>query len=189
MSRAQDHRVVIERRGRSHKAVCTCSWSSHSWNELRPAEADAWHHVFGDEVIVDLSAIPDERSVTAHGGGAIGPGRTGGTAGAGGTAAGLRDEHRRAVDLLVRQACELAGRPSPYTRSAAPELWRLSGESRVLITAAVGDIEELLARHDRRSSGAADSEWLQLITAKRLLIDSLAHEDEPSLGTPGRALI
>jgi hypothetical protein len=170
--------VTIERRGRSHKAVCSCSWKSHAWNELRPAEADAWHHVFGDEVIVDVSAIPDERSVPAS------------TPGGAGADTWASDQRRRAVDEVVGQACDLAGRPSPYTRGAAAELWRLSGESPDLVTAAVSDIEDLLARHDRRSSGAADSEWLQLITAKRLLLDSLSRaDDRPERHSRGRALI
>ncbi len=160
--------MTIERRGRSHKAVCSCSWKSHVWNELRPAEADAWHHVFGDEVIVDVAAIPDERSVPAA------------TAGGSRSGAQVGGDRLRAIDDLVQQARDLADRPSPYTRGAAFELWRRSGESRGLVTSAVGDIEELLARHDRRNSGAADSEWLQLITAKRLLIDSLGYEGEPA---------
>lgn len=180
MSRAQDHRVIIERRGRSHKAVCSCSWTSHSWNELRPAEADAWHHVFGEDLIVDVSAIPDERSVAAI------AGRSGA-----GAAADDQDDRERDVERLVHRAREFASRPSPYTRDAAPELWRLSGESRLLVQSAVTELEELLERHDKLSAGAADSEWLQLITAKRLLIDSLAHESStPShSGSRRRALI
>lgn len=179
MSLAHEHRVMIERRGRSHKCVCSCGWTGHAWNELRPAEADAWHHVYGDEVIVDISSIPDERSPA--GGGRGGPQST-----YGGAAGGDRS---RAVEQLVRQARELADRPSPYTKDSAPELWRLSGNDRVLVQAAVAELVELLARHDRRSAGAADSEWLQLITAKRLLTDALAQGDEPVRGVPGRALI
>jgi hypothetical protein len=179
VSRAQDHRVIIERRGRSHKAVCSCSWSSHLWNELRPAESDAWHHVFGEAVIVDVSAIPDERSAPL--------------AATGASAAGAppyrHDEHQEAVDQLVRDARELAARPSPYAKDAAPELWRRSGESRLMIQSAVTELEELLARHDRQSAGAADSEWLQLITAKRLLIDALSHSHDAATGARRRALI
>lgn len=181
MSLAHDHRVAIERRGRSHKCVCSCGWTGHAWNELRPAEADAWHHVYGDEVIVDVSSIPDERSVAATGG------RPPSAAAGHGTAPG--GDRTRAVEELVRQARELADRPSPYTRGSAPELWRLAREDRVLIQAAVAELVELLARHDRHSAGAADSEWLQLITAKRLLTDALAQGEEPLRGVPGRALI
>lgn len=178
MSLAQDHRVTIERRGRSHKCVCSCGWTSHSWNELRPAEADAWHHVYGDDVIIDVSAIPDERSVPA--GSAARP-----------TArvdqiAPEEGQYIRAVEHLVHQARELADRPSPYTRDAAPELWRQAGENPVLVRAALAELVELLARHDRRSAGAADSEWLELITAKRLLTDALALGDEPARGAVGR---
>lgn len=178
MALAHDHHVMIERRGRSHKCVCSCGWTSHAWNELRPAEADAWHHVYGDEVIVDVSAIPDERSA---GGGGRPAGRPGS-----GTAPG---DGRRALEDLVRQARALAERPSPYTSNAAAELWRAAGEDPVLVQAGVTELVELLARHDRRSAGAADSEWLQLITAKRLLLDALAQGDDPVRTAPRRALL
>ena len=174
MSLAQDHRVTIERRGRSHKCLCSCGWRSHAWNELRPAEADAWHHVYGDSVIVDVSSIPDERSVPLAGGdravGVLQGDHGGGPAGGGQTG--------RMVEDLVRQARELADGPSPYTRGAAPELWRLAHEDSVLVQAAIAELVELLANHDRHSAGAADSEWLQLITAKRLLADALALNDD-----------
>lgn len=190
MSLAEDHRVTIERRGRSHKCVCSCGWRSHAWNELRPAEADAWHHVYGDAVIVDVSAIPDERSVPLAGAGH--PGATG-TGVPGPT--GSRPDHGtgvqadRAVEHLVRQARQLADRPSPYTRDAAPELWRQAGEDPVVVHAAIAELVGLLARHDRHSAGAADSEWLQLITAKRLLGEALNSADEPGSGLVRRALI
>lgn len=175
MSLGQDHRVTIERRGRSHKCLCSCGWRSHAWNELRPAEADAWHHVYGDSVIVDVSAIPDERSVPAVGGERpAGAGQPGGRPEpyGGGQAGG--GQSSRSVEELVRQARELADGPSPYTRGAAPELWRQAGEDSVVVQAAITELVELLANHDRRNAGAADSEWLQLITAKRLLADALA---------------
>jgi hypothetical protein len=35
-------------------------------------------------------------------------------------------------------------------------------------------------RHSRRSASTADSEWLQLITAKRLLQEALEQEDTRS---------
>ncbi len=177
MTRPDDHRVTIERRGRSHKATCSCSWQSHAWNELRPAEADAWHHVFGDSVIVDVSAIPDERSVPT------GP-RTPTSVGQAPTNAS-----QGSIDKLVGEARRLARRPSPYTGGAAGALWGASGQDHRLLKRAVAEIEELLATHDRRNSGAADSEWLELITAKRLLLDSMDH-DEAYLGrSPGRALL
>lgn len=186
MSLTQDHRVTIERRGRSHKCVCSCGWRSHAWNELRPAEADAWHHVYGDAVIVDVAAIPDERSVP------VGSDvrRTGdGQAQAGSPRRSSGEEADRAVEHLVRRARDLADRPSPYTREAAPELWRNAGEDAVVVQAAIAELVELLARHDRHSAGAADSEWLQLITAKRLLEEALNAADEPASGMVRRAVI
>src|SRR5579875_3905984 len=91
VARSQGHDVTIERRGRSHRAICVCGWESHAWTELRPAEADAWHHAFGD-AIVDVDQTPqvapappaDEPSPDA------------------------RAEN---VELLVRRARELAGGP------------------------------------------------------------------------------
>lgn len=180
MTLALDHRVTIERRGRSHKCVCSCGWTSHAWNELRPAEADAWHHLYGDSVIVDVSAIPDERSIPL---GAAERPATGAHAGQAG------ERTSREVEDLVRQARELADRPSPYTRGAAPELWRQAGENPIVVQAAMAELVELLARHDRHSAGAADSEWLQLITAKRLLGDALALAEERVGGLDRKAFI
>jgi hypothetical protein len=180
VTRAQDHRVTIERRGRSHRAVCVCGWTSHAWNELRPAEADAWHHVYGEDVIVDISAIPDERSADFLSGPTGRPG------------AGLADltamhvARSRALEQLVRHAQDLAARPSPYSRDAASELWQIADHDAVLVRSALAELEELLARHDRQSSRAADSEWLQLITAKRLLLQALAYGEQVG---PSRALI
>jgi hypothetical protein len=175
-----DHRVTIERRGRSHRAVCVCGWTSHSWNELRPAEADAWHHVFGDEVIIDILAIPDDRSSDALSGGS---GRGGGGAGA---LAAMQAARSLAVEQLVRHAQDLAARPSPYSREAAPELWQAADHDALRIQSALTEIEELLAWHDRQNARAADSEWLQLITAKRLLFQALAYGEQ---ARPTRALI
>jgi hypothetical protein len=175
--------VTIERRGRSHKAVCICGWTSHSWNELRPAEADAWHHVYGDAVIIDVSAIPDERSL---------PGAPSGPGGSSGAGRGLgqvpigRFERDLAVERLVQLARELASRPSPYTRDAAPELWRAAERNQVLVQSAITEIAELLSRHDRQSAGAADSEWLQLITAKRLLAEALTRGEDSVGAYPAR---
>lgn len=160
--------MTIERRGRAHRAVCSCGWMSHHWNELRPAEADAWHHVYGDESIVDVSAITDERSA--------GAGRAERSPAA--PTVAQQAAASLAVEHLVRQAQDLAGQPSPYSRGAATELWRGADQDGVKIQAAVTEIEELLARHERQSSRAADSEWLELITAKRLLLQALAYGGE-----------
>lgn len=136
-----EHRVVIRRRGRSHRATCPCGWSGHAWNDLRPAEADAWEHVFGTDRIVD---------------GGSGPDLSGAAAGA-----------------LARRARELAGSPSPYGRQGPAELWAMAAQDSTAVHAAISEIGELLAAHSRRSAGTADGEWLELITAKRLLEETL----------------
>lgn len=168
MTRGGDHRVTILRRGRSHTARCSCGWNSHAWNELRPAEADAWHHIYGDSVIVDVAAIPDER----------GPDGPVGHEVEAPVVPVAGDPRSGAVERLVQKARTLADRPSPYAREAVAELWRVAAQDRLLVQAAISEIGELLSVHSRRSAGAADSEWLQLITAKRLLGEALAHEEQ-----------
>jgi hypothetical protein len=152
--RAQDHAVTIERRGRSHRALCACGWESRAWNELRPAEADAWHHVYGEDVIIDVAE-------KAH--------ATSGHSPVGATAPSPSDT----VGYLVRKAQDLAGEPSPYGNNAHAELWDAADYDTVAIRAAIAEVEELLAGHNRQSLGAADSEWLELMTAKRLLLKAL----------------
>lgn len=169
MSRGGDHHVIIRRWGRSHTASCPCGWSGHAWNDLRPAEADAWEHIYGDERILDAAAIPGPGeevyggSATLH----LDPLAGDQPAPAGPARAGA------APGELVRRARELAGSPSPYGRQGPTELWNLSGGDRSSVQAAVSEISELLAAHSRRSAGTADGEWLDLITAKRLLEESL----------------
>ncbi|HEX4862952.1 MAG TPA: hypothetical protein VFV02_02705 [Acidimicrobiales bacterium] len=82
----------------------------------------------------------------------------------------------RVVVGLVGKARSFADSPSPYSRPAIGELWKLAGEDRALLQAAVSEIDELLRRHSRVSAHTADSEWLQLITAKRLLQHALEQE-------------
>jgi hypothetical protein len=77
----------------------------------------------------------------------------------------------------VHRACVLADSPSPYRKQAISELWHLATEDTELLQAAIGEIGRLLQRHNQLSSGTADSEWLQLITAKRLVEETLEHED------------
>lgn len=187
MTRAQDHRVTIERRGRSHRAVCQCGWGSHAWNELRPAEADAWHHVFGDDPVVDMAAVPEDKPVAAKSP-AAGRRRAGREAPPAAAIDPSQEEapvvevelvRSRVVDRLVRHAQDLAASPSPYSRGATTELWRGAGEDSEVVRAALAEIEHLLARHERQSNRAADHEWLQLITAKRLLHQALSCSDEP----------
>jgi hypothetical protein len=167
MPRADEHRVVIERRGRSHRACCECGWTGHAWNELRPAEADAWHHVFGDEYLVDLNAV----SASVHG-----PIRS---PGAGRSVPGS-DPRSPSVESLVNRARALADSPSPYRHQAVYDLWRFASEDQALLKAAISEIGDLLWQHSQRSAGTADSEWLQLITAKRVLQETIEHRENPS---------
>jgi hypothetical protein len=82
------------------------------------------------------------------------------------------------VAELINRARALADSPSPYGKQAVPDLWMLAAEDSVAIEAAISEIGELLLRHSRRTASTADSEWLQLITAKRLLQEALVeHED------------
>ena len=174
MAPGDEHRVVIERHGRSHRACCACGWNGHRWNELRPAEADAWHHVFGEEAVVDLSTITaSDEAGAGHGsrllGAAIAP-------------SVVADPARKSPSLesLISRARAFADSPSPYRKQAVAELGRIAAEDRALVQAAISEISELLWRHSRRSASTADSEWLQLITAKRLLQETLDSEDAGS---------
>ena len=166
-----EHQVVIQRRGRSHRAWCRCGWKGHAWNELRPAEADAWHHVFGDGSIVDVTSVRDQ----------VGPFSEPLVAPRGTESPrdrALESARRsRIVSALVGQARSFADSPSPYSRQAIGDLWRIAGEERMLLQSAVSEIDELLRRHSRVSAHTADSEWLQLITAKRLLQHTLEQQD------------
>ncbi|HEX6394922.1 MAG TPA: hypothetical protein VFZ97_15920 [Acidimicrobiales bacterium] len=171
MSPPVEHQVVIQRRGRSHRAWCRCGWKGHAWNELRPAEADAWHHVFGDTSIVDVTSVRDpgdpfSEPITALAETASPRDRA------------LESARRsRVVDELVGHARSFADSPSPYRRQAIGELRRVAGDDRTNLVSAVSEIDELLRRHSRISAHTADSEWLQLITAKRLLQHTLEQED------------
>jgi hypothetical protein len=166
-----EHEVVIQRRGRSHRAWCRCGWKGHAWNELRPAEADAWHHVFGDGCIVDVTSVRDPADPFSEPTAAVG------TADSPRGRALETARRSRVVDTLVGQARSLADSPSPYSRRATGELWRIAGEDRTLLQSAVSEIDELLRRHSRVSAHTADSEWLQLITAKRLLQHTLEQQN------------
>ena len=169
MSPPVEHQVVIQRRGRSHRAWCRCGWKGHAWNELRPAEADAWHHVFGEASIVDVTSVRDPGDPFSEPVGAP-------------EAESPRDRaiesarRSRLVNGLVGKARSFADSPSPYKRQAISELWRIAGEDRTVLQAAVSEIDELLRRHSRISAHTADSEWLQLITAKRLLQHTLEQD-------------
>jgi hypothetical protein len=168
--------LIIERRGRSHRACCVCGWAGHAWNELRPAEADAWHHLFGDDSVVDILTGAEradrglERPVSVPLDADSGPANS------------VPESGRRlpSVERLVNRARTLADSPSPYRQQAVSDLWHLAAEDRALVQAAISEIGELLRRHSRRSAGTADSEWLQLITARRLLQEALEQEDTRS---------
>lgn len=172
MAESGNHRVVIHRRGRSHRAVCRCGWSSHAWNEPRPAEADAWHHVFGDERIVDVDAngrpVADSLAIdiTDIGAEQERPGGAG---------------RARSISSLVRQARSCADSRSPYGRDTISDLWNQAGRDPLVVQGAICEVEELLAQHNRESAGTADSEWLQLITARRVLEEA---QKRSSLGQP-----
>ena len=149
--------MIIERRGRSHQAHCRCGWSGHAWNELRPAEADAWHHVYGDSCIVETSRDTGRHPVT-------GPSMQMPTLDA-------------SVDRLVQRARILAGGTSPYSEQAVGELRRLAGGDRSIVQAAITEVGELLLRHSRQSKSTADSEWLTLRTARRILEEALTSDE------------
>lgn len=181
MSQGGEHQVVIRRRGRSHRAWCPCGWSGHAWNDLRPAEADAWEHVHGTDCIVDSALIPGPATEP------LGPPVVLHLDELGDSPATVseppvtltRPEPGVSSEALVRRARELAGSPSPYGRQGSAELWNLALQDRSAVEAAIKEIGELLAAHSRRSAGTADGQWLELITAKRLLEESV-REARPS---------
>jgi hypothetical protein len=176
VSRSGEHEVIIERRGLSHRACCACGWAGHAWNELRPAEADAWHHVFGDDRVIDVPALAGSVA------GAARPGFSTRGHAAAGARSHLQEPTRRlpSLESVVNRARALADSPSPYRHQAGDELWHVAAEDRALLQAAILEIGDLLMRHSRRSASTADSEWLQLITAKRLLQETMQQEDRGS---------
>jgi hypothetical protein len=173
MAPGDEHRVVIERHGRSHRACCACGWTGHRWNELRPAEADAWHHVFGEESVVDLSTVAASDQTGASQSSRL-------FSAIGASTASDTDRKSPSLESLISRARAFADSPSPHRKQAVAELGRIAAEDRALVQAAITEISELLWRHSRRSASTADSEWLQLITAKRLLQETLDSEDAGS---------
>jgi hypothetical protein len=158
---SERHSVVVERRGTAHRACCACGWSGHSWNELRPAEADAWHHVYGDERIVEVrpGSAPDPVSTARL---VDPPGPAGGTL---------------PVDRLVDRARDLARGSAPHSPAAIDELIRAASGDPDSLAAARDHASELLRRHSRRNAGAADDQWLELHTARRLLDAAVSRAD------------
>jgi hypothetical protein len=145
----------------------------HAWNALRPAEADAWHHLFGEDRVIDVPALASSVAGAAAQSGLAARGYP-----AAGRRSHLPEPTRRlpSLESLVNRARALADSPSPYRHQAVSELWRFAAEDRPLLEAAISEIGDLLWRHSRRSSSTADSEWLQLITAKRLLQETMQQE-------------
>lgn len=145
----------------------------HAWNELRPAEADAWEHVYGSDCIIDLDTIagpdaewnpesdlpgrslPASELVTVLARGGSSP---------------------TAVDNLIRHARAVASSPSPYSPHAREEIWHLAAHDPSAIRSAITEVDVLLARHSQRNASTADAEWLELITTKRLLSHTLESE-------------
>jgi hypothetical protein len=80
------------------------------------------------------------------------------------------------VESVVNRVRAIADGPSPYRHHAVGELRRFVADDRMVLQAALSEIGQLLAQHEQRSARTADSEWLQLITAKRLLQDTLEQE-------------
>jgi hypothetical protein len=173
MSRAGEHRAVIERRGRSHRACCACGWTGHAWNELRPAEADAWHHVFGDGCVIDVSWT----GVSVHSASTEPAFERLATSGRPGGPAPEGDQRSRTVENVVNRARALADSRSPYSHQAVRDLWRCAAEDQAVLQSAISEISNLLWQHSQRSAGTADSEWLQLITAKRLLHETMEQKE------------
>ncbi|HZT64694.1 MAG TPA: hypothetical protein VFA11_02790 [Acidimicrobiales bacterium] len=155
MSNADEHPVLIERRGSAFRASCPCGWRGHPWNELRPAEADAWHHVYGDERVVDVEAA--RAQVASH-------------VSAAATSV--------SVERLVHAARDQARGSSPHSPAAVEELARTAERSPQVIAEARDKILDLLQRHSRQNAGAADGEWLELHTARRLLDAALARVED-----------
>jgi hypothetical protein len=81
------------------------------------------------------------------------------------------------VESVVNRARTLADSPSPYSHQAVRDLWHFAEEDQTVLQAAVSAIGDLLWRHSQRSAGTADSEWLQLITAKRLLQETMEQKE------------
>jgi hypothetical protein len=80
------------------------------------------------------------------------------------------------VQSLVGKARALADSSAPHGRGTTDELLRLAMNDRHVLEEASSQVSELLRRHSRDSANTADSEWLQLLTARRLLQAALEKE-------------
>ncbi|HZU73698.1 MAG TPA: hypothetical protein VE990_13090 [Acidimicrobiales bacterium] len=159
MAASEAHLVVIEHRGVAYRARCRCGWTSHPWNDVRPAEADAWEHTYGDSRLIEgrppRTEEPVEQIFAAVG----------------------APQAPAPVEKVVDRARQLAGGSAPRDPSALHELVELAGRSPATLSEARDATIELLRRHSRRNAGTADSEWLQLHTARRLLEAALTEAE------------
>src|SRR5262249_57921796 len=135
------------------------------------AEAGGWHAICGDDRVVDVGAFAGSMAGAASRPGSAIRGHTAAGAGSRRPAPARR---LPSLESVVNRARALADSPSPYRHQAVGELWRFAAEDLALLQAAILETGDLLRRHSLRTSSTADSEWLQLITAKRLLQETIA---------------
>jgi len=142
VSEVAKHRASIEQRRKVYIAICTCGWRGPRVQVLREAEADAWTHQFGDSRLVVLDA-PDAVAYVSVG-------------------ASLSQAPE--APWVSADDTGVVDRPG-VTR----ELQALAEGSTARLERARSVIVDLLHQHDLASGGAADSQWLELHTAKRVL--------------------
>ncbi|HMC51513.1 MAG TPA: hypothetical protein VKI64_02050 [Acidimicrobiales bacterium] len=170
MTETGKHSASIEQRRDVYIAICTCGWRGPRARVLREAEADAWHHQFGDGRVVVL----DNARSTARS-----PSRA---AKAGPEAPPpAADGDAEVVDRLVSRARELARSSAPHRPGVTRELQTMARGSTARLERARSTIVELLHKHDQASGGAADSQWLELHTAKRILDAAADWHTAPAL--------
>jgi len=148
------HSASIEQRRDVYIAICTCGWRGPRARILREAEADAWHHQFGEGRLVVLDA--SRPAAYASSPSAEPPWM-------------VSDEDTEVVGHLVSRARELARSSAPHRPGVTRELQTMAQGSTARLERARSVVVELLQQHDQASYGAADSQWLELHTAKRLL--------------------
>jgi hypothetical protein len=154
VSEVGKHSASIEQRRNVFIAICTCGWRGPRARVLRDAEADAWHHQFGESRLVVLDA--SRAAAYASSPSAEPPWM-------------VNDEDSEVVGQLVSRARELARSSAPHRPGVTRELQTMAEGSTARLERARSVVVELLQRHDQDSYGAADSQWLELHTAKRLL--------------------
>jgi len=158
VSEVAKHRASIEQRRKVYIAICTCGWRGPRVQVLREAEADAWTHQFGDSRLVVLDA-PDAVAYVS----------VGASLSQAPEAPWVSADDTGVVDRLVIRARELARSSAPHRPGVTRELQALAEGSTARLERARSVIVDLLHQHDLASGGAADSQWLELHTAKRVL--------------------